>query len=104
MAKAKLRYKSRKEQNAAMEAAYAQLSRAMGSLNEMDTATASGRGGVSKYQLSQARAFRDADLFGEFDRNDTRQFTMSKDKVRRQQLTQAYFNRTDKIMQANVGG
>ena len=48
MARVKTRYKSRKEQNAAMEQAFAQLSRAMGSLNEMETATASGRGGVSR--------------------------------------------------------
>ena len=104
MARAKLKYKSRKEQDAALQGAYAQLARAMGSIREREQGDFADTKGPNKYERSQVRAIMTNDLFGEYPVKQVKFMVGAKRDLREAQLYEAYQKRTNAIMNANVGG
>ena len=104
MARAKLKYKSRKEQDAALQGAYAQLARAMKSIREREQGDFADTQGPNKYERSQVRAIMTNDLFGEYPRKQVKGMARAKRDLREAQLYDAYLKRGQAIMNASISG
>ena len=104
MARAKIKYRNRKERSAALEGAYKQLSRAMRSIREREQGDFADTQGPIKYDRSQVEAIKRDDRFGGYPLRQVKGMARAKRDLREAQLYEAYLRRGNAIMNASISG